>query len=161
MPNTYHRRFLSTAERFWNLVRSGSATECWLWQGFLSHQGKGYGCFTIKRYVIGAHRFAYELTYGPIAPGLQIDHLCRNKACVNPAHLEPVTALINRRRGRNFNLEKTHCPAGHPYDEANTTANRHGRHCRTCAREHKKIFWQANAARIMARRRELKQLKKS
>jgi hypothetical protein len=91
--------------------------------------------------MVQAHRFAYELLVGPIPEGLELDHLCRNHACVNPAHLEPVIHVENIRRGDTdaqgrCNRDKTHCPAGHPLDEANTYHNPHGwRACRTCNRE--------------------------
>lgn len=87
-----------------------------------------------------AHRFAYEDIVGPILEGLTIDHLCRVRHCVNPAHLEPVTHLENVRRGNGGlnQLAKTHCPKGHPYDEENTyrlPSRPSGRYCRACRRE--------------------------
>ena len=97
-----------------------------------------------------AHRLAYELVIGPIPKGLQIDHLCRVKDCVNPAHLEAVTNGENRRRAYTATgwvykqqplrlprtSERTHCPRNHPYDEQNTYRNPAGsRECRACRRE--------------------------
>jgi len=83
-----------------------------------------------------AHRFGYELLVGPIPTGLTLDHLCRVRTCVNPAHLEPVSIGENVLRGDTrpaANLKKTHCPRGHAYDAANTYIARGGeRHCRTC-----------------------------
>ena len=70
--------------------------------------------------------------------GLEIDHLCRRRGCAQPLHLEPVTGLENMRRGivGRVNRAKTHCPQGHPYDEANTHQSRSGRrNCRACARD--------------------------
>ena len=78
-----------------------------------------------------AHRVAYELQVGPIPVGLQLDHLCRVRSCVNPAHLEPVTSAENTRRG--LRAMKTHCPQGHPYAGENLLIRPTGqRRCRTC-----------------------------
>lgn len=90
-----------------------------------------------SRLAVHAHRLAYEAVKGPIPAGLQIDHLCRVRNCVNPDHLEAVTQQENVRRGRvgENTRSKTHCPQGHPYDEANTYRNPAGsRNCRTCHR---------------------------
>lgn len=109
---------------------------CWEWQAARS---QGYGKYVQrtsrpKKYV-GAHRFSYEFFVGPIPEGLQIDHLCRNRACVNPAHLEPVTNQENSRRGAKGRLV-TVCAQGHHYDEANTGYKKSGRrYCRACAKE--------------------------
>lgn len=84
-----------------------------------------------------AHRVAYETLYGPIQDGLEIDHLCRNRSCANPEHLEAVTHVENCRRGATgcYLRERTHCLHGHPYDEANTYRDQRGwRDCRACRR---------------------------
>lgn len=103
---------------------------CWQWTaGKMSH---GYGMIAVGRTMKYAHRVAYELLVGPIPDGLTIDHLCRNRACVNPEHLEAVTIQENVRRG----CTKTHCLRGHVYDEVNTYTSKVGhRQCRVCARE--------------------------
>jgi hypothetical protein len=88
----------STEERFWAKVEKTDA--CWLWTG--SRNGRGYGLLNVATGAspVRAHRFSYELLVGTIPAGLQLDHLCGVKACVNPAHLEPVTNEENSRRAR-------------------------------------------------------------
>ena len=107
---------------------------CWLWTGHLNN--KGYGKFSEDwRIKVYAHRWAYQRFVGPIPDGLQIDHLCRNRACVNPAHLEAVTPRVNQRRSPLCRAHKTHCVNGHPFDEVNTYVRSDGsRQCRTCRR---------------------------
>lgn len=83
------------SERFWSKVRV--THECWLWIAGLDHYG--YGQFHLDRKVVKAHRLAYELVIGPIPVGLDIDHVCRVRRCVNPWHMELVTRGENVRRG--------------------------------------------------------------
>lgn len=98
---------------------------CWLWRGGLG--ASGYGKYKGRQ----AHRVIYEELVGPIPDGLQLDHLCRVLICVNPAHVEPVTDLENKRR--RFALQ-THCKRGHEFTEANTYTGCGARQCRTCQR---------------------------
>ena len=87
--------------RFWRKVKGGDVTTCWIWQASLH---RGYGQFAVSsRQIVIAHRFAYEELVGPIPDGLHLDHLCRQPKCVNPWHLEPVTPLVNVRRGSRCN----------------------------------------------------------
>lgn len=106
---------------------------CWIWTAALDRAGYGRTEDTSQRRKVAVHRFMYELLVGPIPDGLQIDHLCRVRACCNPAHLEPVTSAENTRRGEP--AQRTHCPSGHLYDRANTYVYAgNGRHCRACNR---------------------------
>lgn len=82
------------------------------------------------------HRYSYERAEGPVPAGLELDHLCRVRSCVNPEHLEPVTHRENMRRGSGWSgrhAQKAMCKSGHPFDEANTYWRRGGRACRACS----------------------------
>jgi hypothetical protein len=88
---------------------------CWVWNGPVFN---GYGYMKVAGRVRGAHRVSYELFVGAVPEGLQLDHLCRNRACLNPAHLEPVTMVENVSCGVGMSVKnrlKTHCPSGHEY----------------------------------------------
>lgn len=128
---------LTTAERFWAKVDTSAGPDaCWLWT---SHTRNGYGQFKLDRRQTPAHRWAYEAMIGPIPKGLQLDHLCRVRNCVNPKHLEPVTHQENIRRGMAGAhwAAKTHCPQGHPYSGENlyvTPGEKRRRMCRECMR---------------------------
>jgi hypothetical protein len=132
---TIHQYALAYAPpRFRGKVRFTG--DCWEWTGALN--SKGYGTYSVGGKTKIAARFAYEHFVGPIPDGLELDHLCRNVLCVNPAHLEAVTHRENMLRGHNasaINARKTHCPKGHPYSEENTYRNPEGqRYCRICGR---------------------------
>jgi hypothetical protein len=120
-----------TETLFWAKVDKSDG--CWDWTGYKT--ATGYGRVQGTKY---AHRVAYELQVGPIPDGLEIDHLCRNRGCVNPAHLEVVTHQENQLRGNGpcgLNARKTHCPRGHEYTEKNTRVYQGHRMCRTCRRD--------------------------
>lgn len=123
--------------RFWPKVTQDG--DCWRWTG--AHVSRGYGSFRLDDgHVIGAHRWAYQALVGEIPDGLELDHLCFVRDCVNPWHLDPVTRLVNVNRGRvNQNDGVETCKHGHPLSGDNVyTYTRNGtarRSCRTCGRE--------------------------
>lgn len=112
---------------------------CWEWTGA---KNRGYGTTVYDGRQRSCHHMTYTLLVGEIPKGLQIDHLCRNPACCNPAHLEPVTASENCKRGthgqkcKERGAEITHCPQGHEYIGDNLYVKPNGRReCRACVRE--------------------------
>ena len=120
---------MTSEARFWSKVdKSG---DCWLWTGRL--EALGYARCRVDGERVYAHRYAYELEVGPIPDGMEIDHLCRVRHCVNPTHLEAVTHRENLRRSpiqvTSVNARKTHCPYGHPYSNRDS---RGWRECGTC-----------------------------
>lgn len=137
---------------FWDRVAWSSNDEvCWEWLGAV--QSAGYGFITGRL----AHRLAYEEMVGPIPEGLVIDHLCCNRTCCNPSHMEVVTREENSRRGepnrktrrsggRPDLKARTHCKWGHEYTDENTRMSGGARICRACVKRRQNEF--------MARRRE-------
>lgn len=115
------------------MQRVNRTETCWLWTGALDRYG--YGQISVGNHREKAHRATYKALVGPIPEGLVIDHLCRVRNCVNPAHMEPVTLAENTRRGIPSNSLKSQCPQGHPYDAANTYTGAGRRDCRACRRE--------------------------
>jgi hypothetical protein len=135
MPFPKGHVFRPLAERFWEKVKIGAPTECWLWEG--NRQNQGYGLIFKEGRQLLPHRVAWELAYGQPPPaGLELDHLCRVRLCVNPNHLEPVTHRENCRRGMApaaIRARDTHCRNGHEFTPENTIRTRKGwRRCRAC-----------------------------
>ena len=127
----------SAIDRFCAKVKINHETGCWDWTG--SFTRGGYGSFSYKGKTTRVHRFSYTHFIGEIPEVLDIDHLCRNRACVNPLHMETVTRKVNCRRGECGKLtglqnrQKSHCPQGHPYNKENTTWDKKGeRTCKIC-----------------------------
>jgi hypothetical protein len=130
-----------TDERFWGKVNKISSG-CWLWIG--SKNNMGYGWFWDGTKNVTAHRYSLMLHGIPMPLGLECDHTCHNRACVNPSHIELVPHIVNIQRGINMgqaNKAKTHCPLGHPYSLENTLVGHNGyRYCRTCRHRQNKIY---------------------
>jgi hypothetical protein len=138
-------------DRFWSKVSGGDVDTCWLWTGAI--QTNGYGSFgTGNNRSVLAHRYSYESMRSEIPAGLQIDHLCRVRQCVNPWHLEPVTGRVNILRSTNFsavNARLEACRRGHAFTEENTFIRQNRRHCRICTRERNRL-WRARQKALAA-----------
>lgn len=125
-----------TSERFWDRV--DKTPTCWLWTG---HTTQGYGTIRVDGRTVRVHRFSWEMVNGPVPEGLELDHLCRVRNCVNPDHLEPVTHVENTMRGLAppaINARRLVCRKGHPLDFSHATSETSTgvrRRCRTCQRE--------------------------
>jgi hypothetical protein len=117
----------SISERFWAKVRKTDG--CWLWTA--ARSSTGYGVFAIAKSGCSAHRVIYELLHGPVPADMEIDHLCGQRLCVNPAHLEAVSRSINKRRSRN--RDETKCKRGHPRAT--------GGSCKTCRDAFARAFY--------------------
>lgn len=133
---------LRLLKRFCSKIQFGSLDECWLWTASTNH---GYGQIFVaidgRRTVQRAHRIAYQAWVGSIPANLELDHLCGQKRCVNPAHLEAVTHRENLRRAGGNGLNRlTHCKWGHEFTDSNTYIYKKKdggtmRQCRTCHNE--------------------------
>src|SRR5262245_20695777 len=143
------------AEKFNSKYEINPASGCWEWLDVPHHSGYGHFFYNGKIHL--AHRMAFEYFKGAIAEGLQLDHLCRNRSCVNPNHLEPVTCRENLLRGTcptAQNARKTHCPKGHELVGHNLMIWRGKRKCRTCSNERALAQYYKNRDAYCAVRRE-------
>ncbi len=129
------RHSVAVVHRFMQKISIDPSNGCWNWTGCIGNTGYGQACIEngIRKY---AHVLAYEIFIGPKPKGLDLDHLCRNRRCVNPSHLEPVTRRENLMRGNTIPARKaaqTHCKRGHPLEGDNLYITSNGtRSCRIC-----------------------------
>jgi hypothetical protein len=136
-----------TLRRFFKYVEF-TPFGCWEWTG--GRDSAGYGGFNTGRGHVRSSRWAYVVFRGEIPEGLVVDHLCRNRPCVNPFHLEAVTQRENLMRGQTiaaFHATKTHCKNGHEFTSITTRQTGHGRECRICSNERSKKTRERDAER--------------
>ena len=135
---------------------------CWEWVAGLDSDG--YGHLTIGGRSLKAHRYTFERDRGPIPDGLTLDHLCRNRKCCNPAHLEAVSHRVNILRGEGIpamNSQKTQCLSGHTLVPCpRLRSGRIRRRCPTCELASKRAYREANRDRLNRERRALRRARR-
>lgn len=134
---------IAELDRFWSKVDASG--DCWEWQA--SKYWNGYGQAKLNGRGMNAHRVAWLILRGEIANGLQLDHLCRNRSCVNPDHMEPVSRRENILRGISpvaVNFHRFQCKNGHPFDLDNTKMLSGNRRCVKCNRMRSLEWWRRN-----------------
>ena len=154
-------------DSFTSKVALDEETNCWVWK--LKPTDTGYGIYNTHSKVFKAHRVSWRIFKGPLTDGLVIDHMCKNRMCVNPAHLREVDSHTNTMENSNWfvalNKLKTHCPSGHEYTEENTrlkpqTINPEllGRQCKECTRIFQNKKYHKNKEAISLKRKEIYRL---
>lgn len=153
--DTLHTKDL---RRLFSKIHIDQATECWIWIAF---RYQGYGRTIWRGKVISVHRLMYAWLVAPIPVGFaarkiaQLDHLCKNRACCNPLHLELVSQKTNILRSSAPSAsyaKRTHCPKGHEFTPENTYRFKRGeRICKVCQREHGRKMYQQNRENVIAR----------
>lgn len=128
------RTYPPPIERFCQGIIIDPLTDCWIW---VKHTSEGYGELRVDGRLVRAHRFAYEYFRDPVPEGFELDHTCRNRACANPWHQEPVRHDENLKRSpiqiSAINARKMYCKRGHKFTAENTYRTKDGnRECRTC-----------------------------
>lgn len=140
---------MTRIEDFWQKVEKTDT--CWNWKACKDRYG--YGRLGHHGTSVLAHRISYELIKGMIPNGLTIDHLCKNRACVNPDHMEVVTNEVNVQRGESYQAKQTHCKRGHPLSGSNLISYRGSRGCRECKRVDCRNYYQRNRIKILQRQK--------
>lgn len=123
----------NTQKVLWERALPEPNTGCWLWLGYIDRGG--YGRISWSGRNVGSHQIAYGLHHGTVPTGLEVDHLCRVRSCVNPKHLEAVPRRVNVLRGQSpaaISARRTHCKNGHAYTSENTYLSQVGRGCKAC-----------------------------
>lgn len=147
MPKKIWRPIIALVTKLMNHSIVDPVADCWVWTG--ARKTGGYGTVRKndgrRKFSYSAHRASYEEFVGPIPDGLELDHLCRNRLCINPSHLEPVTRSENIRRGigpqtvQAYHARRTHCRNGHLLAGDNVShqpGTKTGRRCRACVRDY-------------------------